>query len=198
MHRFLSRRVAATIAAGVAITAFGTGYAGSTVERTPSAETSPDVRPHFEIDSTNGSSFWSTGETPAARWRLATEASEATGCRPVSPLVPPCEEPGQTAGVLVGADRWRPLVEEYFRAGDVERAMTIMRCESNGDPDAANPTSTASGLFQHLASEWDGRAARAGWEGADVFDPEANVAVAAWLVYEGGGWGHWNASAHCW
>ncbi len=95
-------------------------------------------------------------------------------------------------------DDWRPLVELFFEGGDVDRAMAVMACESRGDRWAKNPRSTASGLFQHLASLWPPRAAAAGYSGADVFDPVANVAVAAWLVYDGGGWRHWNASRPCW
>ena len=93
---------------------------------------------------------------------------------------------------------WRPIVELYFQPRHVNRALRVMRCESGGDATAKNPTSTASGLFQHLASLWPERSVRAGWQGSDVFDPEANIAVAAWLVYEGGGWGHWDPSRHCW
>ncbi len=52
-------------------------------------------------------------------------------------------------------EQWRPLVETYFRPGDVDRALRIMRCESGGDPnimhDFSNPAS-ASGLFQHLGN----------------------------------------------
>lgn len=90
------------------------------------------------------------------------------------------------------------LVFTYFQPDDVGRALAVMDCESGGNPDAKNPYSTASGLFQHLASMWPERSEAAGWDGYSVFDPEANVAVAAWLVYEGGGWSHWNASKHCW
>lgn len=90
------------------------------------------------------------------------------------------------------------LVFTYFDADDAGRALAVIDCESGGDPDAKNPRSTASGLFQHLASMWPERSVAAGWAGYDVFDPRANVAVAAWLVYEGGGWSHWNASKHCW
>ncbi len=93
---------------------------------------------------------------------------------------------------------WRPLVERFFAVGDVERALDVIACESGGDPNAKNPSSSASGLFQHLASEWDRRAYGAGWYQSDIFDPVANVAVAAWLVYEGGGWSHWSASGRCW
>lgn len=98
----------------------------------------------------------------------------------------------------VSPEDWRPLVSVFFEASDVDRALRIISCESRGIPSAKNPTSSASGLFQHLASRWDRRAAKAGWTGADVFDPVANVAVASWLVYSGGGWSHWDASGQCW
>jgi hypothetical protein len=98
----------------------------------------------------------------------------------------------------IGAEAWRSLASAYFGPDDVERALVVIACESNGDPDAKNPHSTASGLFQHLTRYWPQRAEAAGFAGASVFDPEANVAVAAWLVYSGGGWNHWAASAGCW
>ena len=83
-------------------------------------------------------------------------------------------------------ERWRPLVEIYFNPGDVEWALRIVACESGGYPNAKNPTSSASGLFQHLARYWDGRSKTAGWAGASIWDPEANIAVAAWLLGENG------------
>ena len=93
----------------------------------------------------------------------------------------------------VGADAWRPLVATFFPGADVERALRILACESNGDPNAVNPTSGAAGLFQHIPRFWDERSAAAGHPGANVFDPVANIAVAAWLAYEApaGGWHHW-------
>ena len=108
--------------------------------------------------------------------------------------------PAQPRRALVPRDveAWRPLVTAYFGPGEVERALRVIYCESSGDPNAKNPTSSASGLFQHLGRFWAERSVEAGWAGADIFDPEANVAVAAWLVYEGGGWSHWNPSRHCW
>lgn len=93
---------------------------------------------------------------------------------------------------------WRPLVSAFFEPRHVDRALRVISCESRGRPDAKNPISTASGLFQHLGSLWDDRSADAGWSGSDVFDPVANIAVAAWLVYDGGGWAHWYPSAGCW
>lgn len=94
------------------------------------------------------------------------------------------------SAVSPGVEQWRSLVAAYFAPEHVDKALRVINCESRGDPNAKNPRSTASGLFQHLASYWDDRSVRAGWAGASIWDPEANVAVGAWLYYLDG-WGHW-------
>lgn len=91
-------------------------------------------------------------------------------------------------------ERWRPVVATYFPENRIDWALDIISCESHGDPLAKNPRSSASGLFQHLARLWPERAAAAGWEGADVFDPTANIAVSAWLL-DHGGTSHWVCKA---
>jgi hypothetical protein len=96
-----------------------------------------------------------------------------------------------------GVEGWRHLVEHFFEPGDVSRALAVMACESHGDPNANSPNSSASGLYQHLASRFPARAEAAGFEGSSVFDPVVNVAVAAHLVHTDGWW-HWNASRSCW
>ncbi len=93
-------------------------------------------------------------------------------------------------------ERWRPLVERYFPEDRVEEALSIIDCESDGDPIARNPRSSASGLFQFLDGTWSGASEQAGFEGQSPFSPEANVASAAWLVeYSIGAgaspWAHW-------
>lgn len=94
-------------------------------------------------------------------------------------------------------ERWRPLVEKYWSqygyADEVDFALMVMYAESQGVPTALNPTSDASGLFQHLPKFWADRSVRAGWAGADIFDPESNIAVAAWLraTSRDRGWYHW-------
>lgn len=82
------------------------------------------------------------------------------------------------------------LIRTYFQPADVEWALRVSFCESGWDASAKNPTSSASGLFQHLARFWDDRSARAGWAGASIWDAEANTAVAAWLFVTGGP-SHW-------
>ena len=89
----------------------------------------------------------------------------------------------------------RGLVEEFFRPEDVNKAVRVSFCESSFNPAAVNPATGASGLFQHLPEFWAERSEAAGWAGSSIFDPRANVAVAAWLLYElPGGWTHWDCN----
>lgn len=92
-------------------------------------------------------------------------------------------------------EQWRGLVQQFFPTHRVEEALRIIDCESNGDPEAYNPYSGASGLFQFLPSTWATTAPNAGYPGASPFDPEANIASAAWLAnrYEELGHYYWQA-----
>ena len=110
---------------------------------------------------------------------------------PASPLDPATPDRGMGSNV----EQWRSLVSAYF--GDqTENALCVMLHESGGNPNATNRSSGAAGLFQHLPNYWAERSAKAGWAGADIYDPTANVAVAAWLQSTGG-WGHWSAWSKC-
>jgi len=97
-----------------------------------------------------------------------------------------------------GVEGWRELVEQYFPGGLVRQALEVMRCESRGNPDATNPTSGAAGLFQFLDTTWAWASVRAGFANTSRYDPEPNVASAAWLVNYSlsiddprGAWAHW-------
>ena len=94
------------------------------------------------------------------------------------------------------------LVDRYFRPGDRAWALRVAFCESSADPSDVGSNKVSSALavgwFQHLAKFWTDRSEAAGWGGYDPFHGEANVAVAAWLLYEGGGPRHWNPSRTCW
>lgn len=90
----------------------------------------------------------------------------------------------------------RALVTASFAPEDVNRAIRIAWCESGFNPAAVNPATGAAGLFQLPPGDWAAWASAAGHPGADILDPEANVAVAAWLLYEQpGGWSHWECRA---
>jgi septal ring factor EnvC (AmiA/AmiB activator) len=92
-------------------------------------------------------------------------------------------------------ERWRSLASAYFPGGRVDEALAIIDCESMGDPDAYNPYSGASGLFQFLPATWASTSQKAGFSGASPFDPEANIGTAAWLASQYGqlGQGYWSS-----
>lgn len=112
-------------------------------------------------------------------------------------------------------ERWRSLVAYYFHPEDVDLALGIINFESGGSHLAVcgvdwvgtpppgydgTPATRASGLFQQVPAYWPGRARAAGFADANIFDPAANTAVAAWLVYDNWGhpgaphWQHWSGA----
>jgi len=96
------------------------------------------------------------------------------------------------------------LVGQHFQPEDRDWALRVAWCESRGAPeslhsDAQHAQSRASGWFQHLPKFWEERSTAAGVPGADIFDSEAQVIVAAYLLYQTPqGSGHWYPSEHCW
>jgi len=128
----------------------------------------------------------STTTAPKSAPSASPVVSVATAATVAGP--PPAPRP---------VEEWRSLVSAYFATSDVDKALGVISCESGGDPNAVNPISGAAGLFQHIPRYWPDRAAAIGLPDASIFDPMANVAAAAWLVYTVG-WSPWNASAGCW
>ena len=84
---------------------------------------------------------------------------------------------------------------EYLRTlvsgGDFVILDRIIICESGWKPEAKNSHSTASGLFQFLASTWSG------WGEGDVFNPYDNIKGGVRL-YQAQGTRPWLASESCW
>lgn len=74
-------------------------------------------------------------------------------------------------------EQWRGLVASY-PGWDVDRMLRIMDCESGGNPWAKNPRSSATGLFQVMASIWH--------DGRDLYDPYVNIDVAHYVWTEQG------------
>lgn len=110
------------------------------------------------------------------------------------------EDSDRQGGVYVRSDylseaEVRELVAAHFEGADVNRAIRVAWCASSFNPSSINPATGASGLFQHLPENWAEHSAAAGRPAASIFDPEANVAVAAWMLYElPGGWSHWDCA----
>lgn len=135
-----------------------------------------------------------------------TTTAPPTTSPPSSGTSPTTTAPPTTSSTSGGGDggswnhppaveQWRSLVQQFFPANRVEEALVIIGCESNGDPDAVNPYSGAAGLFQFLPSTWASTAPKAGYPEASPYDPEANVASAAWLAnrYQELGYDYWHA-----
>lgn len=135
-----------------------------------------------------------TTTTPAAAPAAPTTTAPPSTQPPANPPPPPVAGGPFPPPV----ERWRATVSQYFAADAVDGALSVMKCESYGDPEAYNPYSGASGLFQFLPSTWATTAPRAGYAGASVFEAEANIAAAAWLTnyYAGQGRNPW-AAWHC-
>ena len=89
---------------------------------------------------------------------------------------------------------WAFLVDKYFDDGEFDTAMSILNCESGGNPTADNPRSTARGGWQFLKSTWGWATEGSGYDvdpypdGPD--DPEQSTMMAAWLQDEYG-WSQW-------
>lgn len=130
----------------------------------------------------------------AAEWQTWEAARQQVAQN--TPSSPTVGEGGPWDGR--GTEQWRPLVERYFPQERREEAMSVMWCESRGNPQAKHPTSGATGLFQFLETTWEWVSVEAGVGGVDRTNPEANVRAAAWLVaysertnHPRGAWGHW-------
>lgn len=98
-------------------------------------------------------------------------------------------------------EQWRATVEAAIveMGGDLRdtaRFLSIISCESGGDPEARSSVSTASGLMQHLRTYWDARSRSALGYVGNIYSGEDNIRVSSWLIYRatGGGWQHWVCS----
>jgi peptidoglycan hydrolase-like protein with peptidoglycan-binding domain len=75
-------------------------------------------------------------------------------------------------------------------------ARRVARCESGLDPNAQNPRSSASGLFQFIDSTW--RSVTGLAPPASAYSVGTQVDAFYDLWDGGSGAGHWAPSRHCW
>lgn len=80
----------------------------------------------------------------------------------------------------------REMVEVFFPASQVEKAVAVAWCESRFDPEAENPRSSAGGLFQFLDDTWESVG------GGDKHDPWLSTHHAARLWGESESWDDWS------
>lgn len=163
----------------------------------PVAPTSTTVPPSSTTLSLTGVNVGFAADPTGSAGHEGSIPSTSTTVAVPATTIPPAPTT-QAPAFWDNVERWRPAVTEAVFAfggddADIHRFLRIMQCESAGLPDAKNPNSSASGLMQHLTRYWPDRAERAGRPGADVFDPQANIWVSAWLALAApeGGWQHW-------
>lgn len=106
-------------------------------------------------------------------------------------------ESGRYKGRSYTKDEVIQLIKDYSARYNISPnlPLAIAKCESGYRADAKNRSSTASGVFQWLASSWANQPP--GKAGISVFDAEANIQAAVWLIAHGKS-SPWNASKHCW
>lgn len=101
----------------------------------------------------------------------------------------------------VFADGWRPRaddldVQPWPQPEEPTIAQRVAACESNGDPRAENPVSSASGLYQFLDSTWT---MVSGLPAPASAYPEHVQTAMFWRLWdEGRGASHWAPSRKCW
>jgi peptidoglycan hydrolase CwlO-like protein len=122
----------------------------------------------------------------AAAQALVAELTPSPSPSP-SPTPTPTPPPSGASVQELIASYFGPLGQDV-----VDQAMCVAQLESGFNPNAYNPISGASGVFQFIPSTWASVSKAAGWGGVSVFDAEANVAVAAWAVGQYG-WSMWRA-----
>lgn len=123
------------------------------------------------------------------RRQRALEAAEAPSTPPPAPSAPaPAPtQPAATRAPVGACGGWQPLVAAHFGA-ETGRACRVLMCESQGNPNAHNPTSSASGLFQFLDSTWRRVTGLPGE--ARAYSPSRQVAAAK-ALRDRAGWGQW-------
>ncbi len=82
---------------------------------------------------------------------------------------------------------------------DYDLAVAIATCESQLEPTAKNPHSTAKGVYQFLDGTWRyyGLKKWGTLDGRDVLNYADNVELGVWVIARFGT-KDWNASKHCW
>lgn len=88
----------------------------------------------------------------------------------------------------------QPTPQEYLAelaGNNFELLNRIIICESGWKSTAKNPNSTASGIFQFIATTWNS------WGEGDVFNPYDNIRAGVKL-FEAQGTHPWTASKSCW
>lgn len=73
---------------------------------------------------------------------------------------------------------------------DGAKMQRMMICESGGNSNSVGGGGRFHGLFQYMTSTWAGASAGAGYQGASIYNPEAQIYTTAWKISRQG-YGAW-------
>ena len=101
------------------------------------------------------------------------------------------------AGKTYSQEEVQQLIKDYSKQYGIsaDLPLRVANCESGFNQSSKNSYSTASGVYQYIASTW--RNTEAGKAGISPFDADANVRMAIKSIASGG-ISNWNASKSCW
>lgn len=107
------------------------------------------------------------------------------------------EDQSTISGRHYSAEGVQALIIQYSEQYGISAALPlrVAECESGFNQFSRNKHSSASGVFQYLASTW--RNTEAGKAGINVFDADANIHMAIKSIASGG-ISNWAASRSCW
>ena len=106
------------------------------------------------------------------------DAGEAPRAAPAPAPAPPAPPAPTAAPTSSGGSITAIITAAANRYGQSPAAMlAVAKCESNYDPNAINPRSSASGLFQFLPGTWK----TTPYASYSIFDPWANANAAGWM-----------------
>ena len=130
---------------------------------------------------------------PLITYAATTERTESPPPSPTTtpePSAPPA--PSQRVYVAASVEEWRSLVASIFPAENVDAVLSIMACESGGDPNAVSPTND-HGLLQINGVNF-GRFTDTFGAAANPYDPAQNLEVARQMSAGGTDFWAWSCA----
>lgn len=140
---------------------------------------------HSEAVQLRAASATTTTSTTVATTTTVPVPTTSPAPPPVTTVPPP--QP-HAAEAVAGCGGWDLTIAAYFPPGEQAKACSVMMCESQGNPAARNPRSTASGLWQFLDSTWRATTGRS--DRAFQASPDEQTAAAA-ALWRSSGWQPW-------
>ncbi len=144
---------------------------------------SPSAPPRDTVIVTSGGS--AAGYAAGSLFAGVGRAIEAAREQPVTSEAPTTTiAPTVVTSGYLTERQVRQTIALYFEPADLDRAVRVAWCESSFNASSVDVRTGGEGIFHIDPALFEEVAADAGVRGRDILDPDANVAVAAYLVYQ--------------